>query len=205
MATKYQPTKQTLPANDLWQWLQNQLSFVASGGGGGPRAAKEVGVSLNPVGNYSGDSYQKLTNSNTVLNNPWGVQAAASPRQDFFGLPSFTLAAGQSLDLKTGRLSDPRLHAGTAARLNQAIQQRQVQEAGLDKAAETTARGKTSVLASLDNLYFANQATSVPTSEALTAQAQAKQGGLDSLDRKTLLGVQKPAAPITAPSQIRGS
>lgn len=205
MATKYQPTKQSLPDKSLWQWLQRQFSLsyqYADGRGGTPG---QFNLELQPQGYYSGYQNTALNDNNTILTNPWGVSAAPAVRQNFLSpnidpMPDFVLQGGQSIDFRNGRLSDPKLHASTAARLNQAIQLRQIHEVGLEQAGETSARQSKSVLASLDDLYFANQATSVPTSEALSSQAQAKQGGLDTMNRKTLLGIQKPVAPVAAPN-----
>ena len=193
MATKYQPKRQTLPdASGIWQWFQNQLGLSYTERRAIPGT---VEIGLQPQGYYSGAALFKLDPNNTIITNPWGT--TATTQRGYTG-PPITLEAGQSIDMRTGRLSDPNLHAGTAKRLNEAVQKRQVNESGVN----TAGRG-TSVLASLDDLYFANQATSVPTSEALTAQAQAKQGGLDSMARKTLLGVQKPLTPTPAPNPFR--
>ena len=207
MATKYQPKKQSLPGNELWQWLQRQFTLATQEAASGGRGviAGQHNISIAPQGYYSGYQNTALNTNQTIITNPWGVSAAPEIGLNFLNpsydpMPAWTLAAGQSIDFRTGRLSDPNLHATTAQRLNNAIQQRQVQEAGLSQASETSARQTKSVLSTLDDLYFANQTTSVPTSEALTAQAQAKQGGLDSMNRKTLLGVQKPVVPVAAPN-----
>jgi hypothetical protein len=199
MATKYQAQRESLASLNLWQWLTNAVT-QSDGRGGLMRA----GISLMPVGNYAGDITTVLNpQGNTVLTNPWGVEAQTMGRPGMAtGAPTFRLAPGQSVDFSTGRLSDPNLHAGTAAKLNQAMDLRAVQAVGLQQAQQDSARKSMSVLATLDQMYFGNVNTSVPTgSTALTGTAQAKQQGFNTSNTKTILGTQRPAAaaPVSNP------
>ena len=198
MATKYQPQRQSLASLNLWQWLTSAIATPNGRGG-----LFQAQMNLTPIGNYAGETRTVLHPSgNTILTNPWGVAAQARSNINTApNAPRITLAPGQSVDFSTGRLSDPNLHAGTAAKLNQAMDLRAVQAAGLQQSQQDSARNSISVLATLDQMYFGNVNTSVPTgSAALTGTAQAKQQGFNTSSTKTILGAQKPVAPTPAPN-----
>lgn len=173
------------------EWLAQILGNTAYNGG----------LSLTPAGNYSGYVGTNARNGGTLYN-PWGVSANIGSNIDFQD-PKFsgTLAGGQSIDLGSGRLSDPKLHAETAQRLNEDIQRRKAQEAGLIQASQTTARGGASVLASLDEMYLGNTQTKVDNSEELSGFAQAQAVGFNQGRAKTILGAADKKKPIVKPAR----
>lgn len=170
----YQPKRDFLST-----FFDTVLSSLGKWGG----ATKDgFTVYARPAGNYSGRLTTPVTRDSPIVTNPWGVAASFGP--SFVGNSQY-LAPGQSYNYVTGQLSDPKLHANTAARLNEAVNQRAVNEAGLTAASYDNARQGPSVLAALDQMYFANQATSVTTSQPLSAFAEINQQG-------TILGKQPP-------------
>lgn len=210
MVTKYQPQKASAGASFDWGGWFRRLTTdrtVLSIFNQSPTTSnyEHTELTLTPTENYSGYVKFTPTKDNYILTNPWGTGAVNT-----FGLGfgardnQSTLAPGQSINLKTGALSDPRLHASTAARLTTESNRRAVQEAGLTEASQTSARSGATVLSSLDDLYFANTATSVPSaSAALSQSAQAKQTGIDTKTRTTLLGIAKPNTPVVSTPIIR--
>ncbi len=142
------------------------------------------GLTLLPNGNYKGYQSYRPASDGAILNNPWGVAAFAAPRSRQFQLPGLSLQAGQSFNFLTGQLSDPNLHANTAQRLNNQINQRSANEAGVN----TGGRG-TSVLGTLDQMYFANASTKVQTSYQLSGiQAVNQTGTTVAAPKQTILG-----------------
>lgn len=147
-----------------------------------------------PAGNYSGSTSSYSLGNGGYLRNPWGVTANVytTGETQLFGAGVNkilgTLAPGQSLDLGSGQLSDPNLHAGTAYRLNTNVQQRKVNEAGLQQAGATSARETKSVLASLDELYLGNTETQRTTSYEKSGLTMAKEQGFNTTNTKTILG-----------------
>lgn len=150
-------------------------------------------VYLNPFG-YAGGYTKTLTKNDPVITNPYGVKAGESSADRGYdeSSPFITLEPGQSFNIITGQYSDPNLHANTAARLNASTNQRLAGIAGLGQASQTSARNSTSVLATLDQMYYANQKTNVTTSYELSGLAQAKSQGFNTTSNKTVLGVQSP-------------
>ena len=213
MATKYQPAKQSAGANFDWgSWFSKLIDpYVVAGGAYiNQFADNPVSGYANPESfilqapyGYSGTYKFTPTADNYILTNPWGVQAANTLGQDAaigFGSNSNTayLAPGQSINLKTGALSDPNLHAATAYRLTQEANVRAVKSQGLEAATQGSARNKPTTLSALDDLYFPNARTEVTKPKiALTGLAEASQGGLDSSSRQTLLGMRKPTTTTT--------
>ena len=156
-------------------------------------------TSGTPYGGYSGGFSSTVSEANPIVTNPYGVTSqvrytGVNDRGGFKGARSIDLRAGQSYNFITGQLSDPNLHANTARRLNEALQYRTVNSAGLDQATKTTARESTSVLASLDEMYLGNASTEVTTSEALTNLSQVKQQGFNTSSAKTVLGTEAKTA-----------
>ena len=159
------------------------------------------GLGLSPNGNYSGSASANARQGG-ILYNPWGVSATVNSSSDFQD-PRFSgvLAPGQSLDLATGRLSDPKLHASASLRLNEATQMRKAQEAGLNQASKDSARGSASVLASLDELYLGNTQTTVSDSKPLSEFAQAQAVGFNEGRNRTILGAADKKKPIVKPAR----
>jgi hypothetical protein len=174
---KAQPFKGVL--SGFSEWLQKALA-----------GTYDPSISVSPYGNYSGN-VSGNANTGGLLTNPWGVSARVSFGQfGDRGSYSDTLAPGQSIDLSSGRLSDPKLNAQTAQRLNDQTQQRQIQEAGLNQAAATSARQTQSVLATLDQMYLANAQSTLKTSEEKSGFSLAKEIGFNQSRTKTILGEQ---------------
>ena len=159
--------------------------------------------SLGPYGNYSGSLVATLTQANPIITNPWGVAAREGETYEGGDRPPLYLEAGQSFNAVTGQYSDPKLHANTAKRLNDALQQRLAGAAGLGQAQKDSARAAPSVLAALDEMYFANQKTEVTTSYQLSNLAQANAQGLNTSGAKTILGIQKPDIKVTAKPAVK--
>lgn len=196
--TAYKPKKQS-SSFDFWSWLNTPVFNLFNNTF---RYGTEKEILASPVGPYSGGFTQTLSpEGKTTIENPYGtglqIGSLDSP------LPfNIVLSPGQTLDLKTGRLSDPNLHAGTAQRLNNQIQSRQVKEAGLSQAESASARTAPSVLAAIDDLYYANTKTSVQTSLELSQLSLAKQEGFNSSGTKTILGAAKPPVPVSKKFEI---
>jgi len=163
-----------------------------------PGTTNNAATYVRPVGNYAGEFTKAWTPSDTIITNPWGVQATFGGNGRFGnGLPQIYLAPGQSYDTASGRYNDPTIHAATAARLNTAVQSRAVQEAGLTTADRDTARGSTSVLATLDQLYWGNVNTEASPSSATTNLNLANQTGLNTSGTRTILGADAAKKPTT--------
>lgn len=196
--TVYKPTKQSA-SFDFWSWINTPVLGLF---GNTLRYGTEKVIITSPVGNYSGGFAQTLSpEGKTTIENPYGVGLKIGSLEG--PLPfNITLSPGQTLDLATGRLSDPKLHAGTAQKLNNQIQSRQAKEAGLSQAEVTSARTSPSVLATIDDLYYANTRTSVQTSFELSQLSQAKQQGFNSSGTKTILGATKPPVPVSKKFEI---
>lgn len=187
MAT-YQPVRAGLDIllKDLLK-LFGGSSFVAQG---------------RPYGNYSGNFSSTISENSPIISNPYGVTSKVDLGQESFvyGQKSIDLQPGQSYNFLTGQLSDPKLHAQTAQRLNEALQYRVVNEAGLSQATKSTAREQPGVLATLDQLYFGNTSTKAETSFAKSNFALAAEQGLNTSGTKSILGTDavKSAATTTA-------
>jgi predicted S18 family serine protease len=163
------------------EWLQQVLAaprntFLGSGR-----------LSLTPYGNYSGGFTTNVRNVD-VIRNPYGVASRLTSDIDSAVNFSALLQPGQSVEVSSGRLSDPKLNATTAKRLNEDLQQRRVQEAGLQQAAQTSARESRSVLATLDEMFLGNTATKVETGQKRTGFSLAKEIGFNEGRQKTILG-----------------
>lgn len=195
MTTKYVPKKSS-SGDTLWKWLQTPVYDYVGGTGW----ARTKDLFLAPTGYHTGAFSKNFKmDEGGILTNPYGITSSVS---ELFSSPMLYLSPGQSVDIRSGRLSDPNLHAGTAQRLNNQIQERRVNEAGLSQASEDSARKSPSVLATLDDLYFANVATSVKTSFELSQLSQAKQEGFNSSGTKTILGASKPPVPVSKKLEI---
>lgn len=162
---------------------------------------RDFTASINPYGNYSGSFNSYVTRNNPIVTNPWGVSAYVRTRfSSARGLNSagisdttVNLAPGQSYNYLTGQLSDPNLDANTAKRLNEATSIRAVNQAGFQQASLDSARQSQSVLATLDEMYFANARTQVDNGVApLTGIAQANEMGVNASGTKTILGTDAP-------------
>lgn len=159
-------------------------------------------ASVSPAGYYSGALNSFVTRENPIVTNPWGVAARleTNPSRRAMGLSSgraaYTLVSlqpGQSYNYLTGQLSDPNLNANTAKRLNEATNMRAVNQAGFQQASLDSARQSQSVLATLDEMYFANARTQVDNGVApLTGIAQANEMGVNASGTKTILGTDAP-------------
>ena len=147
-------------------------------------------ASIRPVGRYSGGVYHDSRTMGDILTNPWG--AMAQQFDTFRGRFGLTLQPGQSVNMRTGQLSDPNIHPQTARRLNEASQRRTAQQVGLGQAAQTSSRGQASVLATMDELYLGSQLADDSSGKELSGLAQARQGGLSTSSARTLLGQQAP-------------
>lgn len=167
---------------------------------------RDFTASINPYGNYSGSFNSYVTRNNPIVTNPWGVSAYARTRfSSARGLNSagisdttVNLAPGQSYNYLTGQLSDPNLNANTAKRLNEATNFREVNQAGLQQASASSARQTQSVLATLDQMYFANVRTQADNGTApLSQTAQVNEVGINTGANRTILGAdtskKKPA------------
>lgn len=159
-------------------------------------------ASGSPYGGYSGGFSADISNTNPIITNPYGVTSRVKlgGERVLGGSRSIDLQPGQSYNFITGQLSDPTLHAGTAQRLNEALQYRTINAAGLEQANKTTARESKSVLATLDEMYFGNVSTEVATSSAKTNLGLANEQGLNTDGTRTILGAdtgKKPAAAKT--------
>lgn len=176
MATTPKPQRSSQPG--LFDLFSNPWAILR-----GIATENGFGGTLMPVGNYSGAESVGISKSgNMTITNPWGVAASFGNR--LTSLP-FNLAAGQSYDFGTGRLSDPNLHPDTARRLNDSVKFRAAGEAGLTKASEDTARNSVSILGTLDQMYWGNQNAQETTSYKLSGISEVAQGGLD---QATILG-----------------
>lgn len=167
---------------------------------------------VTPAGNYSGYSNYSVSQNSPVVTNPWSIGAyVRSPRKDWeyfrpnpYALqnPRIYLAPGQSYNFATGQYNDPTIHNKTAARLNQQVNEMKANEAGLVQASETSVRGKKSILATVDELYWGDVRTKANQGTALSLQKQAQQGGINTTGTRTILG-EKPAAPTPVVSKRR--
>lgn len=152
---------------------------------------------IRPYGDYSGASRQIVSSSNTVITNPWGVSAHYLKDARDPDIPSslrkqpnidIYLKPGQSYNFLTGQYNDPSIHEKTAARLNEQVNQRKVQEAGLDQASQTSARSGKSILATIDELYWGDTRTSASAGKKLGLEDEAKQVGINTTGTRTILG-----------------
>lgn len=206
MATKYVPQRYSYTGGfDFWKWLTTPAYQPRDAGYTTPTT-----LSVAPVGNYSGQTqYSVNARGNTVITNPYGVTAKlyTTGRQresQGYSLGGLYLQPGQSFNLATGALNDPKLHASTAKRLNDAGVVRALNEVGINTGGQTSSRNSKSLLANLDDMYWGNVNTQVAKeSEALTQLTQAKQTGFNTTRAKTILGTQPPAATATVVAKPR--
>lgn len=205
MATKYTPQRQSYAGGfDFWKWL----TTPAPQRNEGYSTPSWLGVA--PVGYYSGEtSYNINPTGNTVVTNPYGVAAklytTGRGRESSSSLGGLYLQPGQSFNLATGALSDPKLHAATAKRLNDAGVVRALNEVGINTGGETSSRNSKSLLANLDDMYWGNVNTQVAKeSAALTQLTQAKQTGFNTTRAKTILGAVPPPAAVVVKPRNRG-
>lgn len=122
---------------------------------------------LRPTGNYSGSESPTVSNSSPIVTNPWGTEANLVNKRGGGSL-NINLAAGQSINLLTGQLSDPDLNQKTANNLNDAIRVRNAGEAGFQQAGLTSARNSPSILSRIDEMYMGNQNSPVQTGSQIT-------------------------------------
>lgn len=159
---------------------------------------------------YQGTAYSR---NNPIVENPWGtvtdVQIGAKPYTQY--VPEYsengsylwdraidgpryyqtlTLQPGQAYNLLTGQFNDPNLHANTAARLNQATALRRVNETGLSKAQQDSARNQPTTLATLDEMYWGSTQTEVTASSSLSNMQQIAAQGINTEGGKTILGAE---------------
>lgn len=145
-------------------------------------------VTVKPGGAYSG--YLEFTDRNIakkqdVITNPWGVEA-------FIKQLGITLAPGQSVNLKSGQLSDPNITPALAKQLNANADFRAVNATGLQAATATTARTQQSTLATMDQYYWGNQNWLSDSGTKLTGIDAIKDQGIQASDRG---GLKQPASP----------
>jgi len=162
-------------------------------------AAASFSYYIQPNGGYSGHQDGTVTAQNGNIINPWGVAATAyiSPNGYRGGGPEIpiSLPASTSYSLGSGRYDDPNLSATTAQRLNDAINQRAVDQAGFSASQATTARSAPSVLATLDQMYLGSlRTTAAGTSSALAGIQQAGAVGFNEGSNKTILGASTDAS-----------
>jgi len=154
-------------------------------------------LTVKPAGMYSGYlefSDQGITNKRDVITNPWGVEA-------FIKQLGITLAPGQSVNLKSGQLSDPNITPGLAKQLNANADFRAVNAAGLQAATATTARTQQSTLATMDQYYWGNQNSPTVTGTPLTGIDAIKNQGLQASNRG---GLKQPASPTILGGAVSG-
>lgn len=167
-----------------------------------------IRTELSPYGGYSGLVSGAASSESPIATNPWGTPAQLrytdSGSRDFRGTGgTLVLSPGQSYNFITGQLSDPNLHAGTAKRLNEALQYRTINAAGLEQANKTTARESKSVLATLDEMYFGNVNTEVVTSSARTNLGLANEQGFNTDGTRTILGADTGKKPTAAKTPLK--
>lgn len=163
---------------------------------------------LYPLGDYMDSKDAWISKNNSIVHNPWGVAAQfrflnRNLLEKIGGYGPVTLQPGQSYNVLTGRASDPNLHAGTAQKLNNATNQRKINETGLATTNQTSARMSTSVLASLDEMYWGNYLTKVETSAKLTGVNAVNEAGINTGKTRTLLGIDAAKPKSTVLPKVR--
>jgi hypothetical protein len=187
---------------DLLSWLsKGHLLFNIAPFGGSYTIASPSGTSvINDLrGSILDTRYTNKTfdpSKESIITNPYGARATIQNVPYINGIPNvnqtgnafnLNLLPGQSIDVSTGRLDNPNLHASTAQRLNDQLNARRANEAGTERASATTTRGMTSVLSTLDEQYIGSFQSKKPTTK-LTGLAQANQIGVNASPTKTILG-----------------
>lgn len=193
----YRPSRDYLAFTGFNAEIRDNLLNPRTGPGSARPNRPPPAAGLRPYGSYGGlvsTSAQTLKENGGIVTNPWGVPAELTNFR-------LLLAPGQSVNLRTGQLSDPNITPALAKQLNANADFRAVNAAGLSAASAKTLRTQQSTLATVDQYYMGNQNWLTGSGAKLTGIDAVKEVGLQASDRG---GLKQPANPTILGTNRRG-